>query len=164
MYITDDGLISQKRCEAELWKSTQRIERAEYARTGEGVSASQLRHNCVTTASLPRPLKAENTNEINGSHQNIRNATSNYQLTKKERGERSNFMKGISVRADARLGLKQRKRDLLLQKLIRFANATMSADTATSAIAGLMADDSDEAKRWFNLLDAQMRQCGWNDH
>jgi hypothetical protein len=59
--------------------------------------------------------------------------------------------------------LKARKRDLLVQKLWRFVNATMHGETAAAAYAGLLADNPREAQRWLDKLDLEMRSRGWRD-
>jgi hypothetical protein len=61
-------------------------------------------------------------------------------------------------------GLKATKKDLLAQKLMRFALATMNADERQAAFIGLLGEDAEHpAQWWFDHLDLTMRKAKWDD-
>jgi hypothetical protein len=60
--------------------------------------------------------------------------------------------------------LKEHRKALLLQKLMRFANDTMSERERQTAINGLMGLDAQHsAQSWLDALDQQMRAARWDD-
>jgi hypothetical protein len=67
------------------------------------------------------------------------------------------------LRADG-APLKDRKKEQLRQKLMRFAQATRSGRDLSAAIEGLMGEDPmRSAQSWLDLLDRQMRALHWDD-
>jgi hypothetical protein len=61
-------------------------------------------------------------------------------------------------------GVKARKKDLLEQKLMRFAHATMNADDRRAAFTGLLGEDPEHSRQWwFDKLDLTMRAARWDD-
>ena len=60
--------------------------------------------------------------------------------------------------------LARQRKDLLEQKLMRFANATMSDSARHAAFVGLIGEDPEHSHQWwFDKLDQQMRAQHWDD-
>jgi hypothetical protein len=60
--------------------------------------------------------------------------------------------------------LKATRKELLRQKLMRFAQATFSQDDTTNAFLGLMGEDPEHSAQWWlDALDLQMRKAKWDD-
>lgn len=60
--------------------------------------------------------------------------------------------------------LRSKRKELLRQKLLRFADATMHGDERKLAISGLCGGDSEHSEQWWlDRIDAQMRARNWND-
>jgi uncharacterized protein YdaU (DUF1376 family) len=60
--------------------------------------------------------------------------------------------------------LRERKKEQLRQKLMRFAQATRSGKELSAAIEGLMGEDPlHSAQSWLDSLDQQMRAVHWDD-
>jgi hypothetical protein len=56
------------------------------------------------------------------------------------------------------------RKELLRQKLYRFADATMGPNARSAAFAGLSgADPAHTEQWWLDRLDDQMRKANWND-
>lgn len=66
--------------------------------------------------------------------------------------------------APAAGAVKERKKEQLQQKLLRFCNATMSGPEKSAAVAGLCGADPDCGEQvWFDRIDAERRRSGWDD-
>jgi hypothetical protein len=60
--------------------------------------------------------------------------------------------------------LREIKKRQLLQKLMRFVNATMTGPEQQAATLGLMGcDDSRSAQEWFDDIDRRRKRQGWDD-
>lgn len=60
--------------------------------------------------------------------------------------------------------LRTKRKELLRQKLMRFADARLPAAERSAAIAGLCGTDSEHDDQWWlDRLDRKMRRAGWDD-
>ena len=61
-------------------------------------------------------------------------------------------------------GVKAKRKELLQDKLLRFARATMSSTASFEATLGLMGDDTEHSAQWWlDHLDQSMRAARWDD-
>lgn len=56
-----------------------------------------------------------------------------------------------------------RIKDQLKAKVCRFAHARLPGPIAMEAATGVWSEDTEEAQRWLDFLDGQMRRAGWDD-
>jgi hypothetical protein len=60
--------------------------------------------------------------------------------------------------------LKQHRKELLRQKLMRFVQATKAPGDVSAAFLGLMGEDEHHSAQWWlDNLDMQMRGAKWSD-
>jgi hypothetical protein len=60
--------------------------------------------------------------------------------------------------------LKEHRKELLRQKVMRFAHATMKADDRQAAFIGILGEDADHSAQWWlDTLDQAMRKARWDD-
>jgi hypothetical protein len=61
-------------------------------------------------------------------------------------------------------GVKGQKKELLRQKVMRFAHATMNADARQAAFIGILGEDAEHSAQWWlDTLDQAMRKARWDD-
>lgn len=60
--------------------------------------------------------------------------------------------------------LKEHKKELLRQKVMRFAHSTMNADNRQAAFIGILGEDAEHSAQWWlDTLDQAMRAARWDD-
>ena len=60
--------------------------------------------------------------------------------------------------------LKEHRKELLRQKVMRFAHSTMNADDRQAAFIGLLGEDPEQSAQWWlDHLDQSMRAARWDD-
>lgn len=60
--------------------------------------------------------------------------------------------------------LKEHRKELLRQKVMRFAHSTMNADDRQAAFIGILGEDKEHSAQWWlDHLDQSMRAARWDD-
>lgn len=84
-----------------------------------------------------------------------------FSLTKDRSGSFCRFAAPVAIAPDT---LRQRKRELWIDKLVRFAHSHLAGAALEAAMIGMAgADEAHEQKWWLDRLDKMMRAEGWDD-
>jgi uncharacterized protein YdaU (DUF1376 family) len=169
-----DGTWRQKRLEKE-WERVKRL--GDVSRANGPAGGRPRKHN--PAAASPEATKDEGQNasmnrrparrdgdgkslEINGSHN-----PAGYNHNQRSEAPHQNqeiLIKKIKGSDGRSAPLRERKKQLLLQKLMRYCHARMSSEDRAAALGGLTGlDGNRDAQWWFDFVDRKMRADKWDD-
>lgn len=164
LFETPDGGLMNRRCEVAIREAT--ISMASESHQGVP-SHGRSRISCTTVTQKPlKTLRARTRGREKA--QSISKKVSRERAPAREGGAGGTVHTNGKINGSDPLGrsapLAQKRKDLLEQKLMRFANATMRDADRHAAFVGLIGEDPEHSRQWwFDRLDQTMRAARWDD-